>query len=474
MPSGSSAFASGSSLSLRNSSMALRYEVSPTRSGCSLCEEWPMAEPRIQYAKTSDGVSIAYEVLGEGPRDFIFVPGIVSHVEFFHELPGYTDFLRRLAAFARVIVFDKRGNGLSDRILGAPSLEERMDDIRAVMEAVGSERAALLGVSEGGPLSLIFAATYPERVDAVILYETFAFLPPGDTVRDFGDAMAKLWGTGASLRIMARTRAREPQLQALWARAERLSISPGGVRALWELTADFDVRAVLPTVRAPCLVIHAASGFVEQSRYLAEHLADARVIALDGTDHYPWFGDIDAIVSEVQEFLTGVRPAPEPDRVLATVLFTDIVRSTERAAELGDRRWHDLLDGYYALARRELGQFRGREINTTGDGFLATFDGPARGIRCACAINDSVGQLGITIRAGLHTGECEVMGEDVGGIAVHIGARVAAKAAAGEVLVSSTVKDLVAGSGLEFEERGSHRLKGVPEEWRLFAVRGGG
>ena len=433
-----------------------------------------MAEPRIQYAKTSDGVSIAYEVLGEGPRDFIFVPGIVSHVEFFHELPGYTDFLRRLAAFARVIVFDKRGNGLSDRIVGAPSLEERMDDIRAVMEAVGSERAALLGVSEGGPLSLIFAATYPERVDAVILYETFAFLPPGDTVRDFGDAMAKLWGTGASLPIMARTRAREPQLQALWARAERLSISPGGVRALWELTADFDVRAVLPTVRAPCLVIHAASGFVEQSRYLAEHLADARVIALDGTDHYPWFGDIDAIVSEVQEFLTGMRPAPEADRVLATVLFTDIVGSTERAAQLGDRRWRDLLEHYYALARKELARFRGREVKTTGDGFLATFDGPARAIRCACAINDSVGQLGITIRAGLHTGECEVMGEDVGGIAVHIGARVAAKAAAGEVLVSSTVKDLVAGSGLEFAERGSHRLKGVPEEWRLYAVKGGG
>jgi len=431
-------------------------------------------EPRIQYAKTSDGVSIAYEVLGEGPRDLVFVPGIVSHVEFFHELPGYTDFLRGLAAFARVIVFDKRGNGLSDRILGAPSLEERMDDIRAVMEAVGSERAALLGVSEGGPLSLIFAATYPERVDAVVLYETFAFWPSGDTIRDIGDAMVKLWGTGASLRLMARTREFDPQLQALWARAERLSISPGGVRPLWELAADIDVRAVLPTVRAPCLVIHAASGLVEQSRYLAEHLADARVVALDGADHYPWFGDIDAVVSEVQEFLTGMRPAPEADRVLATVLFTDIVGSTARAAQLGDRRWRDLLDRYYSLGRKELARFRGREVKTTGDGFLATFDGPARGIRCACAINDSVGQLGITIRAGLHTGECEVMGEDVGGIAVHIGARVAAKAAAGEVLVSSTVKDLVAGSGLEFAERGSHRLKGVPEEWRLYAVKGGG
>jgi len=428
-------------------------------------------EPRIQYAKTSDGVNIAYEVLGEGPRDLVFVPGIISHVEFFHELPGYTDFLRGLAAFARVIVFDKRGNGLSDRIVGAPSLEERMDDIRAVMEAVGSERAALLGVSEGGPLSLVFAATYPERVDAVVLYETFAFVPssPGMAL-DWGTAMIQLWGTGASLRIMSRTRAEDPQLRALWARAERLSISPGGLRALIELLSEIDVRAVLPSVRVPCLVIRGRSGLF-QSEYLAEHLPDARVITLDSADHYPWFGDIHAVVSEVQEFLTGVRPAPEPDRVLATVLFTDIVGSTERTAQLGDRRWRDLLERSYTLARKEIARFRGREVKTTGDGFLATFDGPARAIRCACAISDGSRTLGVRVRAGLHCGECELMGEDIGGIAVHIAARVAAMAGEDEVLVSSTVKDLVAGSGIRFEDRGAHALKGVPDEWRLYDVK---
>ncbi len=430
-------------------------------------------EPRIQYAKTRDGVNIAYEVLGEGPRDVVFVPGIVSHVEFFHELPGYTDFLRGLAAFARVIVFDKRGNGLSDRIVGAPSLEERMDDIRAVMEAVGSQRATLLGVSEGGPLSLVFAATYPERVDAVVLYETFAFVPsPPEMAREWGSAMIQLWGTGASLRIMGRTRADDPQVRALWARAERLSISPGGLQALVELLSEIDVRAVLPSVRAPCLVIRSGSGlFAEQSGYLAEHLLDARVVTLDGADHYPWFGDGHAVVSELQEFLTGVRPPPEPDRVLATVLFTDIVGSTERTAQLGDRRWRDLLERSYTLARKEMARFRGREVKTTGDGFLATFDGPARAIRCACAISDGSQTLGVHVRAGLHCGECELMGEDIGGIAVHIAARVAAMAGANEVLVSSTVKDLVAGSGIRFEDRGAHALKGVPDEWRLYDVK---
>ena len=430
-------------------------------------------EPKIQYARTSDGVNIAYEVLGEGPRDLVLVPGIISHVEFFHELPGYTDFLRGLAAFARVIVFDKRGNGLSDRMVGAPSLEERMDDIRAVMEAVGSERAALLGVSEGGPLSLVFAATYPERVDAVVLYETFALTPsPSVIASEFGTAMIQLWGTGASLRLMGWTRAEDPQLRALWARAERLSISPGGLRALLELLSEIDIRAVLPSVRAPCLVIGGASGMLaEQSRYLAEHLPDARLATLDGADHYPWFGDIHAVVSEVQEFLTGVRPAPEPDRVLATVLFTDIVGSTERAAQLGDHHWRDLLERSYTLTRKEMARFRGREVKTTGDGFLATFDGPARAIRCACAISDGSRTLGVRVRAGLHCGECELMGEDIGGIAVHIAARVAAMAGADEVLVSSTVKDLVAGSGIRFEDRGAHALKGVPDEWRLYDVR---
>jgi pimeloyl-ACP methyl ester carboxylesterase len=442
-------------------------------------------QPETRYARCGD-LSIAYQVLGDGPRDLVFVPGIVSHVEFFHELPGYTEFLRGLAAFARVIVFDKRGNGLSDRVVGAPSLEERMEDIRAVMHAVGSERAALLGVSEGGPLSLVFAATYPERVDAIVLYETFVrfggtsdypFGPPRDRHSEITATMTDWHGTGISLWIYGAHHRDDPRVQALWGRAERLSASPGGARALFEMLGDMDVRGVLPSVRVPCLVIHGASGsmgsmFVDHGRYLAEHLADARLVVLEGIDHYPWFANADAIVAEVEEFLTGARHAREPDRALATVLFTDIVGSTARAAEMGDQRWRDLLAHHHALVRRELGRFRGREVKTVGDGFLATFDGPARAIRCACAIREGVRPLGIEIRAGLHTGECELMGDDVGGIAVHIGARVAASAAPSEVLVSSTVKDLVAGSGLRFADRGTHDLRGVPGEWRLFAVEG--
>jgi pimeloyl-ACP methyl ester carboxylesterase len=441
--------------------------------------------PETHYARSGD-ISIAYQVLGEGPRDLVFVPGIVSHVEFFHELPGYTDFLRGLAAFARVIVFDKRGNGLSDRIVGAPTLEERMDDIHAVMGAVRSERAALLGVSEGGPLSLIYAATHPERVDALVLYETMVcadailyettvrsiFGPTADLARDFGSAMFELWGSGAFLRIVARTRADDPQLQALWARAERLSVSPGGMRALHELLLDIDVRAVLPSVRAPCLVIHGASGswFVEQSRYLADHLADARVVAVDGADHYPWFGDVEAVVAEMQEFLTGTRKAPAADRQLATVLFTDIVGSTERAAELGDRRWHELLRKHHDLIQRQIDRFRGRRAATAGDSVLALFDGPARAVSCACAIRDGVRSLGLEIRAGLHTGEIERHGDEVAGLALHIGARVAALAGPGDVLVSRTVKDLVVGSGLALVDRGTHALKGVPDTWQVYAV----
>jgi len=440
-------------------------------------------QPETRYARCGD-LSIAYQVLGEGPRDLVLVPGIVSHVEFFHELPGYTDFLRGLAAFARVIVFDKRGNGLSDRVVGTPSLEERMDDIRAVMEAVGSERAALLGVSEGGPLSLLFAATHPGRVDAIVLYETFVrfggtadypFGVPRDQHSDVTAAMREVHGSGMSLRVYGASHGDDPRVQALWGRAERLSASPGAARALFEMLLDIDVRGVLPSVRVPCLVIHGTASrsmFVDHGRYLAEHLADARLVALDGVDHYPWFANADAIVAEVEEFLTGARHAREPDRALATVLFTDIVGSTARAAEMGDQRWRDLLAHHHALVRRELGRFRGREVKTVGDGFLATFDGPARAIRCACAIREGVRPLRIEIRAGLHTGECELMGNDVGGIAVHIGARVAASAAPSEVLVSSTVKDLVAGSGLRFADRGTHDLRGVPGEWRLFAVEG--
>ena len=440
--------------------------------------------PETRYARSGE-ISIAYQVLGEGPRDLILVPGIVSHVEFFHELPGYTDFLRGLAAFARVIVFDKRGNGLSDRVVGTPSLEERMDDIRAVMEAAGSERASLFGVSEGGPLSLLFAATHPGRVQAIVLYETFVrfggtsdYLSgvPRDQHSELTDAMREAHGTGTSLRIYGASYGDDPRVQSLWGRAERLSASPGSAHALFEMLLDIDVRSALPSVRVPCLVLHGAestSMFVDHGHYLEQHLSDARRVALDGVDHYPWFANAESIVAEVEEFLTGARTAPPVDRQLATVLFTDIVGSTARAAELGDRRWSELLQKHHALVRRQIERFRGRLTGTAGDGVLALFDGPARAVRCACAIRDGIRSLGLDIRAGVHTGEIERHEEEVTGLALHIGARVAALAGPGEVLVSRTVKDLVAGSGLAFADRGTHELKGVPEAWQLYEVDAG-
>ncbi|GAF78085.1 unnamed protein product, partial [marine sediment metagenome] len=401
--------------------------------------------------------------------DLVFIPGFVSHLECGWEQPTYTRFFQRLASFSRLIMFDKRGTGLSDRVsvTELPTLEQRMDDVRAVMDAVGSERAALFGISEGSPMSALFAATYPERTSAIVLYGSFmgftGLRPTDEQLQVFLNAIEQSWGQGIGLPIFAPSRADDQLFKQWWARYQRLAASPGAAVALFQMNFEIDIRHVLPAVRVPTLVLHQTGDRavpVDHGRYMAQEIPGARYVELPGANHWPWFGESDAVLDEVQEFLTGVRPGPEPDRVLATVLFTDIVGSTERAAELGDRRWRDLLDSYYALARRELGRFRGREVKTTGDGFLATFDGPARGIRCACAVSDSVGPLGIAIRSGLHTGECEVMGDDVGGIAVHIGARVAAEAAAGEVLVSSTVKDLVAGSGLRFEDRGARALKG--------------
>ncbi len=436
-------------------------------------------EPETKYTKSGD-FNIAYQVVGDGPFDLVYIHGSLSHLEWSWEEPSYARFLHRLASFSRLVMLDKRGTGLSDRVAGIPTLEERMDDVRAVMDAVGSERAALLGASEGGSLVSLFAATYPGRTSALVLYGTIgrhaAQGLSSEQLQPILDAMERNWGQGIDLPMWAPSRAHDPQLKQWYSRWQRLVASPGAWIALFRMNQKIDIRHVLPAIRVPTLILHRTGDravSVEEGRYLAERIPGAKYVELPGTDHFWFVGDSDAILDEVQEFLTGVRPAPEPDRMLATVLFTDIVGSTQRAAELGDRRWRDLLDSYYALSRRELGRFRGREVKTTGDGFLATFDGPARGIRCASAISGSVDQLGIAIRAGLHTGECEMMGEDVGGIAVHIGARVTAEATGGEVLVSSTVKDLVAGSGLEFEERGSHRLKGVPDEWRLFAVTGG-
>ncbi len=439
-------------------------------------------QPETRYAK-SDDVNIAYQVVGDGPFDLVLAPGFVSHVEYFWEEPLLARFLQRLASFSRLLMFDKRGTGLSDPVQGVPTLDERMDDVRAVMDAAGSERAALFGYSEGGPICTLFAATYPHRTSALVMYSSYAKLtrtvdypygPTGDVMERLFQTIRESWAEGPMAPIVNPSVANDERYRQWWARVCRGGASPRMAEALMRMNDEIDIRDVLPAIRVPTLIMHRADeGWIEvgHSRYMAKRIPGAKYTELPGVDHWPWIGDSATVLDEVQEFLTGVRPAPEPDRVLATVLFTDIVGSTQRAAEVGDYRWRELLHSYYAMARRELDRFRGREVKTTGDGFFATFDGPARGIRCACAVSDSVGQLGISIRAGLHTGECEVMEEDVGGIAVHIGARVAAEAAAGEVLVSSTVKDLVAGSGLEFEDRGPHRLKGVPEEWRLFSVK---
>lgn len=437
-------------------------------------------EPQTKYAK-SGGVSIAYQVVGEGPLDIVHIPEAWTPIEWLWEEPAYVRFLNRLASFSRVILFDKRGTGLSDRVPSA-TLEERMDDVRAVMDAVGSTHAALFGVCEGGPMSLLFAATYPERTSALVLYGTYARFawdaeyPWGfsaEALDWFRKTVEESWGTGRSLTVFAPSVVDDARFREWWSRCERLGASPGAACALMRMDAEIDVRDILPSVRVPTLMIHRTGDRltpVGGARYTAARIPGARFIELPGDDHLFFVGDQDAILDEIGEFLTGVRPSPEPDRVLATVLFTDIVGSTERAVELGDRRWQELLESYYALVRHELARFRGREINTAGDGFLATFDGPARAIRCARAISDAVERLGISIRAGLHTGECEVAGNQVGGIAVHIGARVAATAGAGEVLVSSTVRDLVAGSGIRFADRGMHALKGVPGQWRLFAA----
>ena len=372
-----------------------------------------------------------------------------------------------------MVVFDKRGTGMSDRVADLPGLDQRMDDLRAVMDAVGMEHACVLGISEGGPLCVLFAATYPARCSALVLVSSFARARQERTAA-FLAYIDQAWGTGGSLPQFAPSRANDPAFQRWWGRFERLGASPAAATALVRMNDQIDVSDILPTIRVPTLVIHRTGDqnvSVERGRFLAERIPGARYIELPGTDHLPFVGDnADEMADAIEEFLTGARAPVTVDRVLATVLFTDIVASTEKAAALGDRRWRDLLDSHHATIRRNLARFRGHEIKTTGDGIFATSDGPARGVRCACAIADEIRALGIEVRAGLHTGECEMIDDDVGGIAVHIGARVASLAGASEVLVSSTVKDLVAGSGLRFGDRGSQSLKGVPGEWHIYAV----
>jgi class 3 adenylate cyclase len=443
-----------------------------------------MDRPETRYARSGD-VHVAYQVFGEGDLDVVLVNGFITHVELMWEHEPAARCLEAMASFARVMTFDRRGSGLSDPVASAPTLEERMDDVRAVMDAAGSERAALVGVSEGVPMSILFAATYPHRVQALaclggMARSTYApdypWAIPVDALREAGaELVAPFWGQGAMIEVAAPSQADDPHNQAFYGRLERASASPGMLVSLFEMFLDIDVRDVVPAVHVPTLLLHATHDRlvnVRHARWLAEHLPNARLVELPGIDHALWYENVDRVMGEVYEFLTGARYTPEPERILATVLFTDIVDSTRTAAELGDSRWRGVLEGHQRAVRDALGRFDGREIKSTGDGFLATFDGPARGIRCARAILESSEALGVRVRAGLHSGECEVMGDDIGGIAVHIAARVSALAGPGEVLVSRTVKDLVAGSGIQFVDRGAHTLKGVPDTWQLLAVTG--
>ncbi len=436
-------------------------------------------EAPIKYAKSGD-VHIAYRIFGDGPRDMILIPGTLSHVEVFWEFAAEEYLLKRLTSFARVIVFDKRGQGLSDRVVSEQTLDERIGDVRAVMDAAGSKSATVYGWSEGGSMSLMFAATYPERTSALVLYGTFASVkaePWSITPEQWESNLRQMgehWGDGSLVALNSPSQINNIAYVQSVGRLERASASPASITALFRANYELDVRHILPSIHLPTLILHRKGDAlvpVACGRYLAEHIPNARYVEVPGDDHFVSDEETqDVIADEIEQFMTGEHHRPEPDRVLATVMFTDIVGSTERATEIGDREWRVLLGNYYATVRKELAAFRGRDVKTLGDGILATFDGPARAIRCACSVRDKVARIGLQVRTGLHTGECELMGDDVGGIAVHIGSRVSAAAAPGEVLVSGTVKDLVAGSGLRFTDQGSKSLKGVPGEWHLYAV----
>ena len=434
-----------------------------------------MEPPETRYAKSGD-VSIAYQVLGKGNLDLVYVPGFVSNLDRYWENPIWVDFFSRITGFSRLILFDKRGTGLSDRVSGVPDLEVRMDDVRAVMDAVGSERAALFGQSEGGAMSMLFAATYPERTRSLILFGTYAhhatWVLSGERLQAFLDLIERGWGTGGTVEFFVPSKASDDNFRRHWAGWERAGASPAAAVALTRMNTEIDVRAILPTIRVPALIMHRTGDprcNVEAGRYLGKHIPGAKYVELPGTDH--GFLEIaDRVADEIEEFLTGTRSEVEIDRVLATVMFTDIVDSTKRAAELGDRQWRALLDRHDAAVRQQIGRFRGREVKQLGDGFLATFDGPARAVRCAAAITGAVQPLGIAVRTGLHTGEIELAENDIGGIAVHTAARIVAMAAPCETLASSTVRDLVAGSGLRFADRGRHALRGLPARMHLYSV----
>jgi pimeloyl-ACP methyl ester carboxylesterase/class 3 adenylate cyclase len=438
---------------------------------------------QVKYAKNGN-VHIAYRVVGEGPLDLVVVPGWVSHLEAHWENPLVWRFAERLAAFSRLILFDKRGTGLSDPVSEdrLPTLEMRMEDLHAVLNAVGSTRAALFGISEGGAMSALFAATYPDRTSALVMSgcyakwikdEDYPWAPTREEHEAAFVAYEKNWGTPIGFKTIAPSVASDESCRNWWARNLRLGASPAAGIALYRMNIEIDIRSVLPSISVPTLILHRDGDRlinVENARYLANHIPGAKYVELKGADHLPWFGDSEAVLDQVEEFLTGVRPTMTTERVLSTILFVDIVGSTERARSLGDARWRDLLASFHAEVEQDLGRFGGHLIDTAGDGVFSSFDGPARAVRCAMAIRERVARLGIAIRAGVHTGECEIAGGKLAGIAVHTGARVAAAADSGEILVSSTVKSLVAGSGLRFASRGRRLLKGLEEELELFAV----
>lgn len=434
----------------------------------------------VRYALSGD-VAVAYQVTGKGP-DLVLVNGWVSHLDYLWTHPLFEQSFKRISSFCRLINFDKRGTGLSDRVSDLPDLQTRMDDVRAVMDAAGSTKSALLGISEGVPMCLLFAATYPERVSHLVLYggmarstatEDYPWAPDPEGLAMNLSFVHEWWGTGVALEVFAPSLAEDASFVEWWQGFERNAASPGAMIQLIKMFAGIDVRVILPTIHVPTLVIHRKGDRVANyrgARWMADQIPNARYVLLPGFDHLPVAGDTGRLLDEVEEFVTGVRPTAVLDRVLATCLFTDIVGSTRRAAELGDARWSELLSGHHSAVRRQLDRFRGKEIKTIGDGFLATFDGPARGVACAQAIVREAATAGLEVRAGLHVGEIELQPTDVAGLAVHIAARVSALAAGGQVLVSSTVRDLIAGSGIDFDDAGRHELKGLPGSWNLYSA----
>jgi pimeloyl-ACP methyl ester carboxylesterase len=438
--------------------------------------------PEVRYALTSDGVHVAYQAVGEGSLDVVYANSYMSHVEVSWEYPPAARFYAQMARFARLVLFDRRGTGLSDPIVGRFSMEDRVNDLLAVLDAVGLERAVLLGSSEGGAAVTYFAALHPERVKALVLFAPLMVAVGDDDCpwawtpevwELFFDGLDEAWASGRGIELTNPSLADDAEALAWYARYFRLSASPSLVRALMRQNLDVDIRALLPTIQVPTLILHRSDEIwmsVEQSRYAASQIPGAQLVELVGTDHYIWEQNAELVVDEIEEFLTGVRVSHESRRSVKTLLFTDIVKSTDRAVELGDERWRQLLDRQDIAVRRQIGRFDGRLVKSTGDGAFVTFDSPAQAIRCALAIKEAMRGLGIEIRAGVHTGEVEHRGDDLGGIAVHVAARVEAAAQAGEVLVSRTVADLVAGSDVELTDRGEHTLKGIPEPWRLFAA----